>query len=144
MGKGLYSHYRFKVVFFFYDWWKITLQLHNKQLCLTVACQHKGENCIDVGGHSFMTWVKQLHLVSCMCFQYCWALPTLPKLQCHNSVQCQLDRGRSVQQLFAKRSMVPMVWCYSWGSEDKHNVAREYPFWSGFKMSGLFCSTRHK
>lgn len=47
-------------------------------------------------------------------------LLTLPKPQCLNSVQCQLERGRSMQQLFAKRSMVTMVWRDSRGSLKTH------------------------
>lgn len=47
-----------------------------------------------------------------MCPQFCWPFP---KPQCLSSVQCQLERGRNVQQLFAERSTVPMVWCDSRG-----------------------------
>lgn len=53
---------------------------------------------------------KHHHPVSCMCPQFCWPFP---KPQCLSSVQCQLERGRNVQQLFAERSTVPMVWCDS-------------------------------
>lgn len=136
--------------FFFSDnWWKTTLHMHTKPqtLYLAVSCQNKGQHCVDVGGVTFLGIKLLLYdfgKTSTSCVLYVFpVLPTLPKPQCHNSVQCQLERGRNVQQLFAERSMVPMVWCYSWGLL-KHTAAREYPFWSGFKMSGLHSSTCHK
>lgn len=55
----------------------------------------------------FMKGPKHHHPVSCMCPQFFWLFP---EPQCLSSVQCQLERGRNVQQLFAERSTVPTVW----------------------------------
>lgn len=67
-----------------------------------------------VGAHSVlaikfpsMKEPKHHQPVSCTCPQFCWPLP---KPQCLSSAQCQLERGRNVQQLFAKRSTEPTVW----------------------------------
>lgn len=56
-----------------------------------------------------------------MCSMCVCSSADLPKPQCHSSVQCQLERGRNVRQLFAERSTAATVWCQSWDQESSHS-----------------------